>query len=112
MKCTKTAFVDEKSANYCISKIKRTSTAEVKPVSAYFCQKCLNWHITCIESKESRVLIEKDRQLANLKAKMDVLQSENTMYRELLQNLYNHSMASVVGDEWILECLSKTTANN
>lgn len=112
MKCTKTAFADEKSANHCINKIKRTSTDEVKPVSAYFCQKCLNWHITSIERKEVRLLIEKDRQVNNLKAKIDVLQAENVMFRNLLQSLYDHNMASIVGDEWIMECLSKGTANN
>ena len=112
MKCTKTAFADEKSANHCISKIKRTSTEEVKPVNAYFCQKCFNWHITSIERKEVTILREKERQIINLKAKIDILQSQNTMFKELLQSLYDHNMASTVGDEWIMECLSKVPANN
>ena len=78
-KCKKVYFANEKIAEYYIEKLHKTSTRKVKPVRAYLCEKCLNWHLTSIISEESKQIIHKDRQIANLKAK--VLHLENEVKR-------------------------------
>lgn len=75
-KCKKVYFANENSAKFYIEKLNKTSLRKVKPVRAYLCEKCLNWHLTSIVSEENRQLIYKDRQIANLKAKIQHLENE------------------------------------
>ena len=75
-KCKKVYFGNEKSAEYYIDKLNKTSSRKVKPVRAYLCERCLNWHLTSIISEESKQIIHKDRQIANLKAKIKHLENE------------------------------------
>jgi hypothetical protein len=74
--CTKVYFADEKNANSYIDKLHKTSDRTLKPVRAYLCEKCLNWHLTSIESHENMQLIYKERQINNLKAKILHLEKE------------------------------------
>lgn len=75
-KCKKVYFANEKSAEYYIDKLNKTSSRKVKPVRAYLCEKCLNWHLTSIISEESKQIIHKNRQISNLKAKLKHLENE------------------------------------
>lgn len=76
MKCGKVKFANESFANEYISILKKTSEREIKPVRAYLCPKCLLWHLTAIESKEGMQLIYKDREIKNLKDKVENLKKE------------------------------------
>jgi hypothetical protein len=51
MTCPKTYFLDEKQAEYYIDKLQRTSAREIKPIRAYLCTRCFNWHLTSEENK-------------------------------------------------------------
>lgn len=86
MKCKKTHFADEKQAQFYIDKLKTTSNRSIKPIRAYLCEKCLNWHLTSIESRENMQLIYKERQITNLKAKISHLQNENETLKMKLEN--------------------------
>lgn len=74
--CTKVYFADEKNANDYIDKLQKTSIRKLKPVRAYLCEKCFNWHLTSIESYENMQLVYKERQINNLKAKVLNLEKE------------------------------------
>lgn len=76
MQCKKTYFSDEKQALFYIAKLKKTSCRDLKPVTAYLCPKCLNWHLTSIESKEIKEVKYLKRQIENLKAKIIDLQNK------------------------------------
>jgi uncharacterized protein (DUF305 family) len=69
-KCKKVYFVDEKNALMYINKLKKTSSRERKPVNAYLCQHCLNWHLTSIELKEVSQVKNLESQIKNLKEKI------------------------------------------
>lgn len=75
-KCKKVYFANEKSAEYYIEKLQKTSTRKILPVRAYLCEKCLSWHLTSIISEERKQIIHKDRQIANLKAKVQHLENK------------------------------------
>lgn len=74
--CKKVRFVDEEAALFYIKKLKKTSKRARKPVNAYLCPKCFSWHLTSIESKENKQLIDKDREIVNLKKRIDHLNKE------------------------------------
>lgn len=74
--CKKVRFVNEEAALFYIQKLKKTSKRARKPVNAYLCPQCLSWHLTSIESKENKQLIYKDREIVNLKKKIDHLNKE------------------------------------
>ena len=85
MKCNKVYFSDEKNAQLYIDKLNKTSCRSIKPVRAYLCDKCLNWHLTSIESRENMQLVYKERQINNLKAKIIHLQNENEILKLKLE---------------------------
>ena len=76
-KCNKVYFLDEKQANFYIQKLNKTSSRDLKPVRAYLCECCLNWHLTSIEAKEVKAIKYMQRQIDNLKASVLHLQKEN-----------------------------------
>lgn len=73
--CKKVSFINEKYANEFIDKLKETSVRSIKPCRAYLCDICLTWHLTSTESKETYTMILKDRQIANLKKKVENLRA-------------------------------------
>jgi hypothetical protein len=77
MTCKKVYFRDEQYALEYISKLKKTSCRERKPVRAYLCEKCLNWHLTSIETKDTMEVVYLRREITNLKAKIQLLKEEN-----------------------------------
>jgi len=74
--CSKVYFSDERFAQEYINKLQRTSNRRIKPVRAYLCEKCLNWHLTSIEGNEARDKANNDRQINNLKSKIIHLEAE------------------------------------
>jgi len=76
MKCSKVYFADERFDQEYIDKLQRTSNRRLKPVRAYLCEKCLNWHLTSIEGREAKDKANNDRQINNLKPKIIHLESE------------------------------------
>lgn len=84
MECRKVFFADEKFALQYIAKLNKTSYRERKPVRAYLCQHCLNWHLTSIECKENMEIVYLGRQINNLKAKILHLQNDNEILKTKL----------------------------
>lgn len=80
-KCKKVSFSDEKMAILYIEKLKKTSKRSLKPVNSYLCPKCLNWHLTKIESLENMQIKYKDRQIEKLKEKIQRLENEIKVLR-------------------------------
>lgn len=76
MICKKVSFADEKYAQMYIDKLQKTSNRKLKPVRSYLCEKCFNWHLTSIESRENLQLAHKEKQIFNLKNKVVNLQKE------------------------------------
>jgi TolA-binding protein len=94
MKCKKVYFADEKTALFYIDKLKKTSIKEKKPVNTYLCPHCLNWHLTSIEPKEVKNITYLNRQINNLKAKIEGLKQQNEILEQRLRveqkiNLFN-----------------------
>lgn len=82
MICKKVSFADESSANFYIHKLKRTSERKTVPIRAYLCPNCNCWHLTSQETKDIEML---NRQIKNLKAKVEHYKREN----EILKNKLN-----------------------
>lgn len=75
--CKKTSFVNELFANCYIDKLQKTSSRKLKPVRAYLCENCLNWHLTSIVGFEEERYNNLERQIINLKSKIEHLENEN-----------------------------------
>lgn len=82
--CKKVYFINEKFALEYVEKLKKTSCRERKPVNAYLCEKCLNWHLTSIDSKEKKEAVYLGRQINNLKSKIIHLQNEITNLKKTI----------------------------
>lgn len=87
MNCGKVYFANEQNALFYIDKLQKTSCRKKKPVRAYLCEKCLNWHLTSIESVENKNAIYIERQIINLKSKILHLQTENDILKKKLLKL-------------------------
>jgi len=83
-RCKKVCFADEKSAIAYIDKLNKTSVRAVKPVRSYLCPKCFTWHLTSIESRENMLLVYKDREISNLKRKVEHLKNEVEILKKKL----------------------------
>lgn len=90
--CKKTSFANEESANHYIKKLKKTSTRSVIPVRAYLCEKCHNWHLTSIPTKEQKVIDNLEKHIKNLKLKINKLEKK-------LQNENNKLPESTLGED-------------
>lgn len=77
--CKKAFFINEDFAEQYITKLKKTSIRDRKPIRAYLCQKCFNWHLTSIEDKNLTYL---KRQIDNLKNKVLHLEKENDKLKQ------------------------------
>ena len=91
--CTKVYFADEKNANAYIEKLNKTSYRKLKPIRAYLCEKCFNWHLTSIESYENMQLVYKERQIKNLKDKINKQEEVKNDLIKLLQTIPFISLA-------------------
>jgi uncharacterized protein YlaI len=91
--CTKVYFADEKNANAYIEKLNKTSDRKLKPIRAYLCEKCFNWHLTSIESYENMQLVYKERQIKNLKDKINKQEEVKNDLIKLLQTIPFVSLA-------------------
>lgn len=52
--CDKIGYDTEKSANKDLKRIKRARNRGVKPIRAYFCKACCQWHLTSKERDRSK----------------------------------------------------------
>lgn len=80
--CPKTYFINEKFANDYIAKLKNTSTRIKRPVRAYLCDKCLNWHLTSQTQHQFDVLQQYKKALKNKNLEVAKLQKENKELRK------------------------------
>lgn len=89
MKCTKVSFINQEYADMYIEKLRKTSTREIKPIRSYLCPQCLTWHLTKIRSVESSEVINRNRQIENLKNKIILLESDNKKLRQTISTYFN-----------------------
>jgi len=75
--CKKVSFANEFFANAYIEKLQKTSARKLKPIRAYLCENCLNWHLTSIIGFEQERYNNLERQINNLKSKIEHLENEN-----------------------------------
>lgn len=83
--CKKVNFINEAFALTYIEKLHKTSVRRLIPVRAYLCEKCLAWHLTSIQSKENMDKVYLERQIANLKSKVEHLKNENEILKQKLE---------------------------
>lgn len=63
--CKKTSFPDEKTANYYLDKIKKSSRRSKVPVYSYLCSKCFAWHLTSWEQPDIIKMFEELNQFVD-----------------------------------------------
>jgi len=86
MICKKTKFLDEQQAKYYIEKLNKTSIRDSKPVRAYLCDICINWHITSKKETKSpseeikirnKIITNQVKKIRYLKSKIEKLNKSN-----------------------------------
>jgi uncharacterized protein YlaI len=80
--CPKTYFINEKYANEFINKLKATSQRIKKPVRAYLCDKCLNWHLTSKTEHQFDVLQQYKKELKQKNLQITDLLKQNKELRK------------------------------
>lgn len=81
--CPKTYFINEQFAKDYIKKLNATSVRSKKPVRAYLCDVCLNWHLTSQTEHQFDILRSykqtikiKNAEISNLQKLVKVLKKE------------------------------------
>ena len=105
--CKKTSFADEKTANYYLDKLKKSSRRAKVPVYAYLCTKCFAWHLTSWEQPDVLQMItelneEIEEYNASMKAEieawntgMDLMADTRNQNRNLLNELHEVKMKNI-----------------
>jgi len=74
--CKKVSFCNEQYATAYIEKLNKTSIRERKPIRAYLCEKCFNWHLTSkIDFNSNTIVLE--NKIIELETKIKNLKMEN-----------------------------------
>lgn len=90
MTCNKVKYKTEEYAQIDIDKIQRTSKRVKIPKRPYYCTKCNSWHITSTDLWQVKTVtdevVKKDRQIANLEARIKHLETMVNGYEQKITN--------------------------
>jgi hypothetical protein len=84
--CKKVKFSDEKSADFYIDKLQRTSHRAVKPVRSYLCPFCFHWHLTSKDSRDENLIGTLKTRVRHLEAENKVLKMQNAEFVKELRD--------------------------
>lgn len=84
--CEKTSFRDEKYATEYLKKLKATSIRQKRPVRAYLCDICLNWHLTSLNEHQTDVLHNYKKELKN---KNEIIANQQRLIKVLKREIHD-----------------------
>ena len=80
VKCKKSSFKDQESANKYILKLQATSKRDRIPQRAYLCEKCSTWHLT---SKPDYNKVENVSKIDKIEPGIDVFNNYESIIKQL-----------------------------